>query len=175
MELDRVGERVSIPHTGHHCQTSLLCNPAMMSSSHHMHCLSPRTQVVNTRRHLNSPTCPCACIAHTHTHKHTFTQSHSRKCTHKHTRYATYKHTGSVSRDFWHCCLESPPLFRERPGLSQASQCLLVQTAGLGWFTWALVSESTLCQRVCLVILPKLLTRVVRKGSVARQVRIQCG
>lgn len=172
-----VGESVGIPPTSHHCSTSLLHNPAMMSSNRNMHCLSLRTQVqLSSARQWST---------HTYIYTHSFmfmglykacrhSQSHSCKNTPKHTHYPTHKHMSNVSK--------SP----ERLALLV---CKLPAFQGKTWpFTSILVFACTNCRAVqtlpgrwCLkahsvsqcvqVILPKLLTRLVREGSVAREVK----
>lgn len=140
-----------------------------------MHRLSRRTQVqlssnqavVKTPLHLHTQLhVPRLVSIHalTRAHKHALTQSHSSRNTPKHTHYTTHKHTSNVSRspELAVCKL---PSFQGKtwPFTSilvfACANCQAVQT--LPW-RWCLKAHSV-SQRVQ-VILPKLLTRLVRNG-----------
>lgn len=100
-------------------------------------------------------------------HKPRFTQSYSCKYTPKHTHYPTHKHTSSVSRTFGGAVCELPSFQGKAWPFTSilvfaCTNCRVVQSIPGRWCLKAhFVSQ---CVQV---ILPELLTRVVRKGSVA--------
>lgn len=117
-----------------------LHNTAMMSSHHNMHRLSPRTQVqLSSVRHrwtharARTHACTymfkglwCMCPqTYRHTHIHILAN------THPNTPSTLHTNTPAVCPEPLAMLFVSSPLFRERPDLSQASYCVLVQTAGL--------------------------------------------
>lgn len=110
-------------------------------------------------------------LALTCAHKHKLTQSHSCKYTHKHTRYPIHKHTSSVSRTFGFAVCKLP-FFQ---GKAWPFTSLLVFACTNCWVVqsipepWCLKAHFVgWCVQVSL---PKLLTKLVRKGRVACWIR----
>lgn len=134
-----------------------LHNTAMMSSHHNMHRLSPRTQVqlssvrhrwTHARARTHAPTCSRACdaCAHKHTDTHTFTflQIH----TQTHPVPYTQTHQQCVL-NLWQCCLWAPLFSGKGLTFHKHPTVCLYKLPGCAEYTWALMSESTLCQPVC--------------------------
>lgn len=155
-----MGESVAVPPTSHHCQTSFLHNAAMMSSNRNMHCLSLRTQdQLSLVRQWSTHT-----YFYTHSFmfmglqgihaltcalKHILTQPHMNV---KHTQTHPLPHTLAVCpkvQNFWHCCLQAPLLAGKELAFHKHPSVCLYKLPGSANYTWALMSESTLCQSVC--------------------------
>lgn len=92
-----------------------------------------------------SPAVLSGAVVSTHLHVR---MSVMHPCTRSRILANTEPHTNTRQRvhNVWHCCLQAPLFAGKGLGLSQASLCALVQTAGFCQCTWELMSESTLCQ-----------------------------
>ena len=130
-----------------------LHNTTMMSPHHNMHRLSPRTQVqLSSVRHR---------WTHTHTHLHvhglvmhvhTNIQTHTFTFLQIHTQTHPVPYTQTHQQcvlNFWQCCLRAPLFSGKGLTFHKHPTVRLYKLPGCVAYTWALMSESTLCQLLC--------------------------
>lgn len=148
----------------------------MMSSKCNMHCLSLRTQVqlssnqavVNTQLHLYTPLHVPGLVRHSCTHMCTQACTHTVTFMQKHTQ--THQQCVQKSRA---CCLQLPSFQAKTWPFTSilvfaCANCQAVQTLP---GRWCLKAHSV--SQWVQVILPKLLTRLVRNGSVAQEAELE--
>lgn len=153
------GESESLPPTSHHCETNLLHNPAMMSSKCNMHCLSLRTQVqlssnqpvVDTQLHLYAQLHVPGLVRHSCTRICTQACTHAVTFMQKHTQTRPLPHTQTHQQCVQKartCCVQAPLFTGKDLAFHKHPSVCLCKLPGCANSTWALVSESTLCQSV---------------------------